>query len=547
MRVFLLFIAIVFARSFHSLQAQDPFNKGEDSLAVENVRIESLIIFEKPELKVPTPEIQFTQPRLKFQERNAKVDFLLPQASVRIPPPLATPLVDQPSRYIKIGGGRFATSVADVSWYNARNKRVGWGIDAHHKGMANGFLPYTEYLEHTANAHLNWFKNRFVLGLRTNFHQADYHHYGDPLLLTTLDQQLRTRRNWIRLNSDVFIKSNDPDAKTIYNVGVKFRIWDDNLNAQETNALFDAEIVSQLKDNLKIQANYELIIGNNKVNSLSQSRVFNHLKPLLIWNKNRAEIKGGFGLNLYSANTNQSRFYPHLQGRYQLLKDRLEAGGEISGGMHYQMMYHWIAENPYLDTLTTILPSIDLYRVNIYFSGKWGRLLSWKVSAYSRKTDQQPVYFSNLGREGYFTVLYDTGFVQNGLRFDWALNRTADWEAGGAVVYNNNQTGTVSHFFHQPAFRAELFLAWLPTDRLKLTLRNYTFGRRDMGIAPAGNAYTLVSAPAFSDLGVGTEYRFYKRFSLFLEANNLAAQTYQRWYLYPERPLDFRGGLTAVF
>jgi hypothetical protein len=68
-----------------------------------------------------------------------------------------------------------------------------------------------------------------------------------------------------------------------------------------------------------------------------------------------------------------------------------------------------------------------------------------------------------------------------------------------------------------------------------------------MGIAATGNAYSVVSAPAFSDIGIGLEYRFYKRFSLFLEANNLAAQTYERWYLYPERPLDFRGGLSAVF
>jgi outer membrane receptor protein involved in Fe transport len=68
-----------------------------------------------------------------------------------------------------------------------------------------------------------------------------------------------------------------------------------------------------------------------------------------------------------------------------------------------------------------------------------------------------------------------------------------------------------------------------------------------MGLDPALSPDALVQAPAFSDLGIGAEYRFYKRFSLFLEANNLAAQSYERWYSYPERPLDFRGGLSVVF
>jgi hypothetical protein len=530
-----------------TLQAQDPFNKGEDSLAVENVRIESLILTEKPELRVPVPETQFSRPNLKFNERNVRVDFVLPQASVRIPPPLNAPLLDQPSRYIKIGGGRFATTSADVYWYNGRNKNTGWGIDAHHSGMADGYLPYTEFLEHKANGHLNWYKNRFILGLKANFHQADYHHYGDPLLLNTLDQQLRTRRNWIRLNSDVSLKSNDPGAKTTYSGTLGFRVWQDNLQSQETNVMAQIGISTFLKDQLRLEPEYELIVGNNKVNSLSEGRIFNHLRPLIAWRKEKVEVKGGFGLNLYSATESETRFYPHIQGRFEMLKDRLEIGSEISGGMRYQMMYQWIAENPYLDTLTRVLPSIDKYVAKLYFSGKWAKLLTWKLSLHARETDRQAVYYSAPGREGYFTVLYDTGFVQQGIRLDWTLNRMKEWEGGGSISYNNNQTGTVAHFFHQPAFRAEVFLSWIPTDRLKFTLKNYTFGSRTMGIAATGNSYSVVTAPAFSDIGIGLEYRFYKRFSLFLEANNLAAQTYQRWYLYPERPLDFRGGLSAVF
>lgn len=527
--------------------AQTPVSGGEDSLAVENVRIESLNISEKPEIKTPAPDIRFTRPELTFRERFSPVEFQLPRASVRIPPPLNPPLPDYPTRYVRIGGGRFATTLAEVYWNNGRNKQTAWGFDARHRGMANGFVPYAEFLEHHANAHLDWYKNRFILGAQANFHQADYHHYGDPLLGNTLDAQLRTRRNWIRLNTGISLKSNNPSGKTRYDAGVRFRVWDDNRNSQENTLTLNTDISTTLREKMRLAAGYELSLSNNRTPAGSQSRVFNHLQPLLVWTVPRAEVKGGFGLNLYSAEETQTRFYPHLEGRYQLMKERMEVGAIISGGMQFPLMYQWIAENPYMDTLSRLNPSVDIYRAGIWFSGKWARLLTWKVSLHSRQTDGQPVFFSNPGREGYFTVLYDTGFVQNGVRLDLNLNPSREWEGGASVQYNDNRTGSVAHFFHQPAFRSEVFFSWLPDPRLKLTVRNYTIGSRQMGLAQAGNAYAVVSAPAFSDIGVGVEYRFYKRFSLFLEANNLAGQTYQRWYLYPERPLDFRGGLTAVF
>lgn len=527
--------------------AQTPVSNGEDSLAVENVRIESLNISEKPEIKTPAPEIRFARPELTFRERFANVDFQLPRASVRIPPPLNPPLPDYPTRYVRIGGGRFATTLAEVYWNNGRNQKTAWGFDARHRGMANGFVPYAEFLEHHANAHLDWFKNRFILGAQANFHQADYHHYGDPLLGNTLDAQLRTRRNWIRLNTGLSLKSNNPSGNTRYAAGIRFRVWDDNRENQENTLSFNPEISSKIRENMRIAVAYEFSMANNRTGSNSQSRIFNHLQPLLVWKVTRAEVKGGFGLNLYAAEETQNRFYPHLEGRYELLKERMEVGGIISGGMQFPLMYNWIVENPYLDTLARLNPSVDIYRAGIWFSGKWARLLTWKVSLHSRQTDGQPVFFSNPGREGYFTVLYDTGFVQNGVRLDLNLNPSREWEGGASIQYNDNRTGSVAHFYHQPAVKGEAFLSWLPDPRLRLTVRNYTVGRRQMGLTQSGSAFAVVSVPAFSDFGIGAEYRFYKRFSLFLEASNLLGQSYERWFFYPERPLDFRGGLTAVF
>ena len=49
------------------------------------------------------------------------------------------------------------------------------------------------------------------------------------------------------------------------------------------------------------------------------------------------------------------------------------------------------------------------------------------------------------------------------------------------------------------------------------------------------------------DINLGLEYRYTPRVSVFLQANNLAAQRYNRWYSYPVQPIQVIGGITARF
>lgn len=547
MKKYLLLTGLFFAGFISQIKAQDPFNKGEDSLAVENLRIENLNIADKPEPVIPVSQSQFTRPALTFRELNTSVPFTLPHHSLRIPAPLNAPMQQFPSRYARIGGGSFGSSLADLYWYNGRNRNIAWGADIHHLGMSNGFVPHAEFLTHTGNGHINWFINKHIISGKINVHHNDYHHYGDPLLNTEENRNLMTRRNWLRFNAEAGIKRNEPQAKSDYEARFRFRTWSDNRKNTENHFSILLNGKTRLQENLILSGIGEFTASGTQNFLGSQNRSFLHFRPTLNWQKERLNIEAGFGINYYTDTASESRFYPHADIRYEILKDRLQTGLEITGGMKYNTLYEWITENQYLDSVVSVRPSVDLFRANVFFSGKWAQLLSWKLSAYTRTTDRQPIYFSQAQRPGYFTVLYDTGFTQTGARLDLNLNRKEKWDAGASVTYNNNQVKKISHYFHQPAWRTELFISWIPVPALKITLKNYTLGERVIGLDPSKSPEAIVKAPAFSDLGLALDYRFYKRFSLFLEANNLAAQTYYRWYLYPERPLDFRAGLTAVF
>jgi outer membrane receptor protein involved in Fe transport len=81
---------------------------------------------------------------------------------------------------------------------------------------------------------------------------------------------------------------------------------------------------------------------------------------------------------------------------------------------------------------------------------------------------------------------------------------------------------------------------------------NIETGRKALVGSDAPNAQSVegqsfVDLGAIVDVNLGLEYRYTPRISLFLQANNLAAQRYNRWYSYPVQPFQVMGGFTARF
>jgi hypothetical protein len=67
----------------------------------------------------------------------------------------------------------------------------------------------------------------------------------------------------------------------------------------------------------------------------------------------------------------------------------------------------------------------------------------------------------------------------------------------------------------------------------------------DVQLAENGQHY--VNLGTIVDINLGLEYRYTPRLSVFLQANNLAAQRYSRWNSYPVQPIQVIGGITARF
>ena len=59
--------------------------------------------------------------------------------------------------------------------------------------------------------------------------------------------------------------------------------------------------------------------------------------------------------------------------------------------------------------------------------------------------------------------------------------------------------------------------------------------------------FTSKSINGFIDLSAGAEYKVNEKFGVYIRANNLTGQTYQRFLYYPKLGMNFIGGLNYAF
>ena len=80
-----------------------------------------------------------------------------------------------------------------------------------------------------------------------------------------------------------------------------------------------------------------------------------------------------------------------------------------------------------------------------------------------------------------------------------------------------------------------------------MTIENMTIEDMTIENVTIENDQYIKTLNFIVDANLGVEYRYNKRISAFVQMNNFAAQSYQRWYNAPVQQFQFLGGVTFRF
>lgn len=543
----------VFALSFlQSAWAQEDWeNDGE----IEDVEIE---IVKDLEIKLPTASRNFD----KIQPVNTGVDeanieyyfntlsYSPPALDLRIRP---LRIKEQPlnkfyGNYVKAGFGNYVTPYFEAYVNSKRNKHYTYGSHINFINSKNG--PVDDDNSGSGRFDVDLFGKVFgkiaTLSGDLGYHRSNFHFYGYDEGLEVEADSIRQIYN--HFNARVALENTNKSDAIQYKLALGYDHIQDNYNASEGELQLDFNAGYDFSDDvfINISSSYNNI--TQKDEAFDVNRNLFKIRPVVGLNITGFDAEVGFNA-VYEDDTlggpEELHFYPLAKATYSF-SDYLQVYAGIRGDITKQTYRKMVGANPFLQSNQLIFNNNKTFD---FYGGVTGKVTS-KIS-----------YGAGLSIANYQNLHYFINDQSDQSRFVAAFDseNTAVVNLFGEISYSNDvfRSALRADYFgydasdeiggeawHRPNYEIALVSAYNLYDKLLFNAELYAFG----GIKAIDlTTDTEVDLDAAFDFNFKTEYLISNQVSAFVQFNNIFSQSYQRFYRYPSRELQFMAGVTYSF
>lgn len=271
-------------------------------------------------------------------------------------------------------------------------------------------------------------------------------------------------------------------------------------------------------------------------------------------------IGAEFVLGSDAQNSNTDFYvYPKVNASYNLFDNKLIVFAGVNGGLEQNSYKSFSEKNKFLAPTLFISPTHKQYDAFLGFKGNFTDFLSYEFNGGFSNEENKPFFKMNpvndvdLQIENYlkvnsFGVVYDN---LNTFKFEGNIKAKVfeNYEIGLRAFYYNFETDKQEFAWNMPEIKLDLFANFIIGKEWYGGMNLFYTGERYDMLLSSTNLVTerLVKLDAFFDINLNLGYNITNRFSVFIKANNIANQGYQRWQTYPVQQAQFLGGFNYKF
>ena len=263
----------------------------------------------------------------------------------------------------------------------------------------------------------------------------------------------------------------------------------------------------------------------------------------------------GFVLNLGAnfvqefGDRSRTNIFPAVSAEIPIVTDYAVLFGGVNGDVLKTSLRELARENPYLSENISIKNSIE--KMNIYagIKGNAGAEFGYKVMGFYKTVDDLLLFANNTTLINRFDAIYDSGSSKI-----FGLNGQVDIKAsevlsltGKAEIYNYELENEKEAWF-KPNLRFTSNARFDLNEKViidgELLFQGET-SAKNPGTATA--PVDVIKIKSFMDISAGAEYRINNKMGVFLRANNLLGNSYQKYLYYSKLGLTVFGGLNYSF
>lgn len=492
----------------------------------------------KPELIPGLPPVDTATPDLNYHVPEQTLYYTYSSQPLR---PLALDMkgTEQPfPNYVKIGGGNLSTLYLDAGIGSLKGDNYETAIHVDHlsqSGEINEQRVSLTGLEADGTLHSATKTWHARLGVRRD----QYHYYGYDHSLYNYDLS-SVRQAFTNISIAADMRNEAEVSDLTYHPTVKAILYSDSYAANETSFEVSVPVYYAIDDNLKLYASANAWVTSYNSPGATQSNNIYQLAPGVLFQTNT--IKGHAGISPTFGQNGSQYFLPDAEIEFNIPETQLMMFVGWKGTLRQNRYEQLSTLNPFMNNVYTVQQT----RTNEGYAGVKSNIgnnitFSGKVSWWDH--DNLPLFINDTAFDmKQFNIVYDNVnaiSLQASIRYQVAET----FSLGFSSQWINFYQKTYEQVWHRPGMRFTGDFLLQPTKNLTVTAYASFI---DQLYALEKNNRTI-KLNTLLDIGAGAEYKVVKRLNVFVQANNLLNNTYQRWYQYDAFGVNFFGGARLKF
>jgi len=513
------------------------------------------VIIEKNK-KIELPEAQRDFEKIIIQKKTVETskqeypynDYALPlpliDAKLKILSIKDEPLPKLYANYLKGGLGNYATSYLEGFFYNKRSDKYALGLNARYFSSLKGPQKNSGLSDAHALLYGQYYLDKTTIESELGYYRTGRYFYG-------YDQSKEIDKEDIKQVFSNFVwniglKNNDTTAKLSYYGNVELSHIYDSYSAKETEGLIKYGTRMKLDESTSTGAKGLIsVAGRSDGSSFIRNLVA--LQPYYRKKLDQLTLTGGINF-AYENDTvfakKNFHLYPSLKAEYVLLPGMVTAFAGLDGNMERNTYRSVVKENPWMGPRFALSHTNKLLDLNIGAQGNVLSKLTYLVSVSYLNYKNLPFIINNPSDSLRFVLVYDTDNVQiMRYRVDLTYNIDKRLLAGANLTYQTYNTHSLGDHWHMPKMQTSYYISYFYREKIVLNVNSYILS----GIPALKPDGTNKKMPTIVDLNAKIDYLFSKKFSAFLEVNNILSNKYQRYLYYPQKSINLLLGATFSF
>lgn len=442
--------------------------------------------------------------------------------------------------WLRGGYGNYNTPYGDLSISSGASKKFNAGLQASYISSKDKGYDFKNYNRLGGRAYGKLFGKAFALGIEGGYAQDTYYYYGydhtDTTLSyadTTLKQLFRTIGGGLNLSN-----TTENEAAIDYNAQFGYKYFFDRFGQKEHNISLTTELKKMVNERLDIKGRLSEQFSALNRDSSETDNLLN-ITPYVTYKATFGNLSGGATVLL---DNGAFKPFPYIDLEFFVLPKTvtLFAGWNKEGVRNSYMAL--AGNNPFVGNS---FESLNSLRENRYLGikGSIGSVVSYSVKGYMNRTNQQPLYVNDSTDTKKFAIVYEPLMKTMGVTTELSARFSEKVAIGLQARFDKNTGTQETKMWHIPALNVRLRSEISPIKKLQLTTDFFVLDG-NYGKLSDGTAKKLDTA---IDLNVGAKFLITNNFGLFLTANNILSQQYERFLNYEVYGLNILGGLSLRF